>query len=521
MKTIFTLLLFVATCSSVNCQTWQWVKSAGGTYNDEGNSVVSDKDGNIYVAASFYGSLSIGDSAINGNAVIKYSSTGDLLWAKRVNGVISDLATDRDGNIYLAGGFSGNVAFDTSKLINAGEEDIFVAKMSPLGHFIWAKSAGGTSNDHAFSVVVDSSDNVYITGLVLRSTMFDQINVPMVAGGVFLAKYKGSTGKVIWAKGKGENATGYHLTVDKFANIYMTGSFSFGCDFGTGTTFVSRGNTDVFVAKFDSSGVFNWVKQAGGKSYDVGNSIASEPDGNIYITGYFRDTSFFETTKLISESWDDIFVAKYNTSGDLVWAKREGGADMDIGFGIALGKSNDVYITGYWGIDYPSATYVTLIKYDKAGNQKFIKKIDNLGANLGKAVITDKAGDVYVTGGFYGTAVFNNTSATSIGGSDFFIAKYHPSISDGISILKKDDNISVYPNPCDNSLNISIPNLGGVLNVNISLLNMLGQMVHFETRKVQPTSNYTIDVTELSSGVYFLNINLGENMIIKKVYILK
>ena len=113
----------------------------------------------------------------------------------------------------------------------------------------------------------------------------------------------------------------------------------------------SAGFRDIFVAKYEASGDLVWAKRAGGTSTDEGHGIAVDGAGNSYVTGDFRDSATFgpgetNATTLTSAGGDDIFVAKYEASGDLVWAKRAGGTSTDEGHGIAVDGAGNSYVTG-------------------------------------------------------------------------------------------------------------------------------------------------------------------------------
>ncbi|MGH8564958.1 MAG: SBBP repeat-containing protein, partial [Gammaproteobacteria bacterium] len=142
--------------------------------------------------------------------------------------------------------------------------------------------------------------------------------------------------ELVWARQAGgtssDEARG--IGVDGSGNSYVTGRFRDTATFGPGETnetmLTSAGGNDVFVAKYDSLGDLVWAKRAGGTSDDDGRGIAVDGSGNSYVTGFFPDTATFgpgETneTMLTSAGGNDVFVAKYDSLGDLVWAKRAGG----------------------------------------------------------------------------------------------------------------------------------------------------------------------------------------------------
>src|SRR5439155_1564249 len=147
-----------------------------------------------------------------------------------------------------------------------------------------------------------------------------------------------STGLLVWAKQAGgiDADRGEGIAVDSSGNSTVTGFFALTATFGPGeanqTVLTAAGSNDIFVAKYDSTGLLVWAKQAGGANVDGGDGIAVDSSGNSYVTGFFFSTATFgpgevNQTVLTAVGSDDIFVAKYDSTGLLVWAKQAGGTD--------------------------------------------------------------------------------------------------------------------------------------------------------------------------------------------------
>jgi sugar lactone lactonase YvrE len=359
-----------------------WAKRAGGTSSDYGYGIVVDSSGNTYITGAFGGTAVFGATTLTSAGygdiyVTKVDSGGNFLWAKRAGGVSSvrgqGIAVDSSGNAYITGGFEVTAVFGATTLTSAGGTDTYIAKVDSGGNFLWAKRAGGTGFDIGNGIAVDSSGNAYITGYFYGGTAVFGATTLTSAGGVdtYIAKVD-SGGNFLWAKragGTGSNG-GRSIAVDSSGNAYITGYFSETALFGA-TTLTSAGGQDTYIAKADSGGNFLWATRAGGTSHDYGNGIVVDSSGNAYITGEFSGTSVFGATTLTSAGWDDIFVAKVDSGGNFLWAKRAGGVSSVRGQGIAV----------------------------------------------------DSSGNAYVTGGFSGTAVFGATTLTSAGNWDVFIWK--------------------------------------------------------------------------------------------------
>src|SRR5688572_21766921 len=143
--------------------------------------------------------------------------------------------------------------------------------------------------------------------------------------------------EIAWARkaGSGESEQGRAIAADANGNIYVAGYFSETTSFGT-TNLVSSGTEDVFVAKYTPSGALLWARRAGGNEYDEGRGIAVDASGNVYVTGLFQNTASFPGTNLSSSGASDVFVAKYNTQGTLLWARKAGGNGYDEAYALAI-----------------------------------------------------------------------------------------------------------------------------------------------------------------------------------------
>ena len=230
--------------------------------------------------------------------------------------------------------------------------------------FLYAKAVNNSlpqgNNVQTRSVAVDGSGNVYITGYFDYTADFDPgagvANLTALGynTNIFLAKYTAS-GAYVYAKAIYGSNTGQGLAiaVDGSSNVYLSGNYSGTADFdpGAGTVnLTSAGGSDIFLARYDASGNYVWAKSMGGTSNDIGRGIVLDASANIYMVGEFSTTVDFDpgmaTVNLTSAGSNDIFLAKYDASGNYVYAKGMGSTGIDIGHGIAIDASSNAYITG-------------------------------------------------------------------------------------------------------------------------------------------------------------------------------
>jgi len=343
---------------SLKAQTpvWQWAVSAGGTASDYGESIAVDSQGNTYVTGMFretatFGSTSLTSSGDSDIFVAKLSPAGNWLWAVKAGGTSNDrsyaVAIDGSGNTYVAGSFGGTATFGTTALTSSGEYDVFVAKLDASGNWLWARRAGGASWDRAYGLVTDGYGNCYLTGYIYGTATFGTITLTSSGSSdTFIAKL-GASGNWLWAVlgGGSSNDWGEGISIDSNGNLYVAGLFRATVTFGS-TTLTSGGEYDVFVAKAGPSGNWLWAKKAGGTGSNGGYSISTDSAGNSFITGYFRSTATFGSTTLTSSGDTDIFVAKLDTIGNWLWADRMGGTGSDLGYGITVDATGNAWLTG-------------------------------------------------------------------------------------------------------------------------------------------------------------------------------
>jgi hypothetical protein len=358
-------------------------------------------------------------------------------WAKQAGGEVNEwsngIDTDSNGNSYITGYFKGTASFGSTILTCSGDSDIFVAKLDTYGNYLWVKQAGGTSIDWGYGIATDSSGNSYVTGCFGGTAAFG--NTILTSSGyvdIFIAKLD-TNGNWLWTKKAGGTSYDYGCSIaaDSRGNSYVTGYFSDIANFGT-NTLASKGCFDIFVAKLDTHGNWLWIKQAGGTNLDYGNGIATDNNGNSYVTGWFYDTATFGSTTLTGTGDADIFVSKLDNDGNWLWAKQAGGTGGNFSYGITTDSIGNSYVTGrFYGttiFDIISLTSsglydILIAKLDSNGNWLWAQQAGGPGNDEGLGIVTDGIGNSYVTGRFYGIATFGSTTLTSSRLLDIFIAK--------------------------------------------------------------------------------------------------
>ena len=318
------------------------------------------------------------------------------------------VGTDAAGNSYLTGDTTGTFSGQT----NAGSSDVYVRKVDSSGTAAWTTQFGTAAGDVGQAVATDASGNSYVTGFT-SGTFTGQTNAGM--SDAFLAKVDGS-GSVLWVKEFGSSASdaGNAVAVDGSGNIYVAGSAG-GLMPGAG---FAAGQDDYFLAKFDSSGNRLWLAQDGTSAMDEGLAVGVDASGNSYVAGV--------TTGSLggaNAGGDDAFLAKYDSSGTMVWGKQFGGSGDDDAMGLAVDGSGNAYVTGgtassLGGNSNAGNFDVFLAKFTSSGNRSWLTQFGTSADEEGNGVAVDGSGNAYVTG--YATGSLAGTNA---GKQDAFVAK--------------------------------------------------------------------------------------------------
>jgi len=454
MKKLLVFATITLICIVLKAQTpaWSWAKSAGGISSDQGSAIARDAAGNIYVAGSFGQSASFGSLELTSNGgddifVAKMSPTGEWLWAVNAGGSISDyaygLVLDSEANCYITGRFDNTASFGTTELTSSGGSDVYIAKLTSAGEWQWARGAGGSSTglECSYGIGLDSAKNCYITGPFFDSATFGAHTINSVGGyDAFVAKLSADGSTWQWAISAGNSSADmpYSIAVDAAGNSYTTGYFYNTASFGD-HDITSAGSTDIYVAKASPSGTWLWAARAGSSSYtEQGNGVCLDADGNVYVSGTFREVADFGGTNLTSAGDVDSFAAKLDNDGNWLWAKSAGGSTGDYCYGIASDASANLYITG----TYSSEANFGSTVLDPSGSMSlYAAKLDSEGnwlwavpasSGKGESIIANNAGTCYLTGSFTQYSTFGSTTLESasyesfwgtVHSQDIFIAK--------------------------------------------------------------------------------------------------
>lgn len=371
-------------------------------------------------------------SLLYGQSTIEWVKSFDL---SSGTGAVTSSCIDNNGNIFVVGHFTNPTDFDpgpgTMNITPTGY-DGFVCKYDSSGNFLWAKSFDGGTTCYCRAISVDAWNNIILTGRFQNNGDFDPgpgiVTLNASGTNTYVLKLN-NNGGFIWAKSidSPQTNSAFDLTNDSNGNIYVTGHFMGPIDFDPGPgVYTEFGSDEIYILKLDSAGNFGWVTALGTASYDQGQSVSSDNQGNIYVLG-----------KAAIGSGDDILIAKTNSSGVLIWQKFLSPDNGD----ISVTDDGDIFITGRFniGADFdpgPSIVSVAsvggydafILSLDSASNFNWVKTIGASSDQEGVDIKVDNNGNSIIVGNFFGTVDFNpgiaTLSLTSQGFRDVFITKF-------------------------------------------------------------------------------------------------
>lgn len=380
-----------------------------------------------------------------------------LQWAKQAGGVdfdaAEDVAVDGDGNIFAIGMFQGEATFGAGEtnettllavgLIPGPGQDVFVAKYDDTGALVWARSFGGTNAagtnsglNFGWGIAVDEAGNSYASGTLDRFTSFVDFGngVTLTDPGAFVVKYD-TNGDASWATTIDPGSTGLAVDVDGVGSVYVTGGVP-----------QPLGGVGMGIWKLDSSGSVAWMSQA---DEGDGLGICVDGAGNSYVAGWFSGTATFgegeaNETTLTAGGTSDGFLAKYDGTGFLVWAKQNLSTAGSQASSIAVDGAGNSYVSGWFlgttfgpgeanettptSIDGTTDAYVA--KYDELGNLAWVKHHGGpTHVDFGEDVAVDNKGNSFVTGSSFRFITFapgeaDETTIFPGEGQFVYVAKY-------------------------------------------------------------------------------------------------
>lgn len=525
-------IIFFSISFSLSAQSFEWACQLGTPCcSDVGEGIAKDKSGNLYVT----GHITSGTIFL-----AKYNPSGTLLWNKSIlGGAAEAIAADSSG-IYITGWYGATCTFGTITLTGSG---VFIAKYDPSGICIWArKGTDGTIS----SIFINKDGTLNIAGNFVKRMCLRGNGDSIVVNGfsvdaqsMFIAKYS-SNGDILWLKMAGgapcpdcghpyNSINGpVFLANDSSLNSYVVGYFTLSAIFGNDT--ITSPDADIFLAKYDKEGNFQWIKIYGGNNSEIPSAIALDHSGNVFLTGHFNTTTTFGSTTL-SSSNIDLFLTKIDNSGNVLWSEAGqitlgGSADA-----LYLKPNGNIILTGGFK---GNMTLGSLTTVNSANGDVFIAELNSSGIGIwsiksndlvsygkggGRGIITDTSGNCYVTGFYDGTVAFGDSTFTGSMGN-VFITKVNPSSTVGIKETLFTSGLVISPNPSEGYIIFDYKCSSEIKAMALAVRNVQGQLIYQKNYNVlNGEIRETVDISDRGKGIYFIEIMTDKERVVSKVVI--
>jgi hypothetical protein len=430
----------IETCNA--SQSFEWALQAGSTtLSDAAADLAIDASGNLYMTGDIQGSADFGGGIILTTPsvapdifVSKHNSSGQIQWAVRYGNTNQDegtaIAIDNSGNIYVAGNFVNSVTFGSTTLTSnvTNENAAFLLKLNSSGVLLWATKINATDIGSASHLVIDNNNNIFVSGNLNQSEQ------------LFISKYDIS-GTQLWYNTYG--GTGIYvksifgIAADNSGNIFICGRYMNTITLGSITLNATYAILDIdgFTAKLDGNGNVIWAQKltSPGQGQDELRAIAIDDANNIYTVGNVDSTAIIGNITIPLSPGSKEIIIKYDQDGNPLWAKAAVSGYNNNPQAIVKGIDNNMYFCGdfsgtmqidSFAITSAGGNDAFIIRCDENGKIKWMKGFGGTGDEGARGMVTNSSNDVFVAGGFNGTVTFGNTTLTSAGSEDIYLAKF-------------------------------------------------------------------------------------------------
>jgi len=342
-----------------------------------------------------------------------------------------DLAKSGDSVFYITGQFSDTLIINELEFPSNGLSDVFIIKFNNLGEVIWVRTFGGVAEDIGVAIDTDEKGNVYTTGYFNDTLLLNEVEYVAASWDLFLIKFS-ANGEYQWFKHPTtENYDlGYGISCSG-SGVYITGWFNGDNFVIDDDTLNSYGSSDILIVKYDTVGNYEWMKQAGCSAVDYAFKIATNSNGDCYVSGIASEFALFDSQLL---GYDGMFVAKYNKFGEFQSLAACENASMN---SITFSESGVGYVTGRFNSvanfigdenitinGFENSDDVYLAQFDENCVWNWAVVGTGAGSDKGRAVYSDNVGNAYLTGTFVQDLTFGDLNLIGEEQDNIYVVKY-------------------------------------------------------------------------------------------------
>ncbi len=466
------------------------------------------------------------DSGNYASYLAKYDQNGSIIWIESINSdsdVISiSSVTDILGNTIVAGYFHGSYLAcgnDTLNNVDIIGTDAFIIKYDSSGNLVWAKNHGATATVQARAITVNNSGEIFLAGKYIGdSLILDTFILPTPAFvDIFIVKYD-PAGNIIMATNF--FSPGYQeptsITTNPQGLLVVAGNYQSTLFLGN-DTLLNAGITDYFITTLDSLLWPLWAVSGSSDNYDYISSISVDNSGNIYAVGYTKSAVLIIGQDSLVNNYppgENLIIVKYNSSGIPQWGIITGHLSTDVAHDVSVDVSGNIYVVGgmslgtVFGAFTTSITGTFIAKLSPSGNVFWVLEVPNAYT---WECETDNSDHVNIAGRLSDSTNFGSIFLNSIG-NDIFIAQLD--VTTGISLESSISQLNIFPNPSDE--NLFIDGIPAGEQYSITITNSLGQVVLV---KEVSDGERTVNVAGLTPGIFVVMIQVGGNVSIHEIIV--
>lgn len=558
----FLLLILTVISLDISAQTFEWVKTFGGPGDDEGHKCAVDSEGNLLFTGTYSEIIEWGSSSIvcNGNRnlyLIKADKDGNILWAINAGDDYNNtslgkaVATDANNNVYVGGTFADTLNIDVQQIVAENEvdtyvSDAFIAKYNKDGQFQWIKVFSGTGGD------VIEEINIHNDQLIAVGSYKNSLNI---LGQTFSSDdpntlnnynpYVASLnldGELNWInKVNCTSGTCRGFDIDTEGNINMLleakGSMVIKNVVTNEQYGLKQSNSmqDNYLVKLKGTdGSLLWGNRQGSAGFMMGYAVETDAENNVYCGGLFKDELKLESLdgnyqKVNAVNKFDYYVCKYSADGNLLWVDAQGGDFNEGALDMVVNSNGSLYVAAYFlstGLDFHEETFycedgneALLVKYDNTGTYKWAKQTLTTGFS-GYIYSMEMASNdsIVMLGHFKGNGTFfdGETYSTDDTMKDVWYAlmadpEEEPNAIE--DVITNDNHLNIYPVPANQYLYVQSTDITDPIE-NVNIYNIIGEVIYKSSG-----SKKEIDISNVPSGVYFVQINSKYNQKTKQIVI--
>ena len=492
----------------------QWQKTIGGSGDDNLNSIIQTTDGG-FLLGGFSDSNISGEKSEDSKGgkdywIVKVDGTGGILWQKTYGGsnddFLSSILQTSDGGFIIGGVSYSDVSGDKTEN-SQGDSDYWILKLDTSGNILWQNTIGGSEADLLASIVETNNGGYLVVGDSRSDISGDRSVVQNGNFGDIWVLRLNSSGTIDWQKAF------YGAILHDVSGLAKTNDEGF---IISSQIKITNSNEDYWILKIDASGNQIWDKVIEANNLDWVPKIKVSSDGGYILAGTSNsDASGDKTEDAINGSFD-YWVIKLDETGNIIWENTIGG-DSSEGNVNAISQCEDggYLIQGYSDSNLSGdktensngMSDFWFVKINNVGLIEWQNTIGGAATDIGGNAIQTSDGD-FLTGGSSNSNISGDKSENSRGGFDYWIINHDSTL--GLQENTFANAISIYPNPANNTLQLNTQDKT-INQINIYALTG-SKVVQLDVDTVSPT----VDVSNLASGVYFIQLYSGKNVALKK-----